>query len=343
MSCMDALVSFPSAPRVMIVSDILPRLEEGALLVQASGYAAVVARSVAAALRFSSIVPRPVLVLADMAGTASSIHVLEALRALAWMRETPLIAVAGRSPDDGFGSVQWTERPTTIQAFELLLQRWVRLPGGRSASMLRTWAEDGPVAGLGEIHGLAVGQGMAMMRNDPDKYVRLLKIFVETCECQIENLFAWSSANDAKKLEAAAHSLRGSAGVAGARTISGLADALLRHVRSDSGGGTEEASRLGFQLADELAYLVADIRRVVSEAHGGEPNGEQCDARVLELLALLLAQGDMRALSLAREERGALERRLGDAATALMKCIEDFDFEGAASVLSVPMGRRGAG
>ncbi len=142
-----------------------------------------------------------------------------------------------------------------------------------------------------------------------------------------------TNAIQAKRL---AHTLKGATGTIGAKALERLAwelDAALAH---DRPAPEIEASIASFEQA-QLAFTSA-VRQVPAAPSNTATAPDMAIDLTrlgahLDRLAALLAEGDASAIALAREHATELHAGLGEAAEALQRQIESFDFEPALDML----------
>ena len=195
---------------------------------------------------------------------------------------------------------------------------------------------------LAAIPGLDLNHGRAMMRGNMAKYTRLLVLFADGNHQQADQISGMLAAGELAAIESIAHSLKGSAGMLGARNVSEAAGAVLSALHGDAGNG--EISELCAVLTEALSGLIDGIRQAtvgLAEVAGAEVDATRF-AEVLTRLENLLEQGDMAATDLAKDEAGLLRAALGQAARSLLARIEAFDYENAAAELKALKSRRSA-
>lgn len=90
----------------------------------------------------------------------------------------------------------------------------------------------------------------ALLESDPALWQDLHELFERSCRTQLEKCRTAIGNSDVEMLEAAAHTLKGSLGVVGAREASTLASNILDHARRGTLHGVEP-------MVDELGSLVS--------------------------------------------------------------------------------------
>jgi HPt (histidine-containing phosphotransfer) domain-containing protein len=162
-------------------------------------------------------------------------------------------------------------------------------------------------------------------------------------------MFADRHGGDVKRMEALvlsgnraearalAHGLKGVAATLGANRVSALAARLEAALQQ--GATNPEWSELVAQCDRETEQLVVAIRALPEETPITMTDAEAVDlerlAAVLTDLESLLATGNIRASSLARDSEDLLRPYLGSHHGDFFHCIGVFDYENALSILQM--------
>ena len=126
---------------------------------------------------------------------------------------------------------------------------------------------------LQSIHGLNFANGLTAVRGNVAKYVILLNLFAKSYQKysgQIQDLLI---SRKTPSLESIAYSLRGSAGMVGAQSVSTAANSVLSALRD---GHMAEAEQHGGILANELSKLINSIQFAIADL--GDPGEVSCNS-----------------------------------------------------------------
>ena len=115
----------------------------------------------------------------------------------------------------------------------------------------------GAAAALPSIPGLDVARGQQLVKGDPEKYRRLLDIFVSTHADTLQRLRARLDRADLQEAQQLSHALKGAAGVIGAGRIAALAGEIEAASRR---GEAADCARLALLCEEEMVQLVGHVR-----------------------------------------------------------------------------------
>lgn len=220
-------------------------------------------------------------------------------------------------------------KPIDIDAMFLTLARWLS-PGSSLGESAAQSAD-----GFGELPGIDRGAGLAATHNNPELYRKLLQRFLAGQRDFARDFRAALAAGDRERACRAAHTLKGSAGTIGARSLQALA-AQLETACSD--GDTLPAALVEAALDPlerELATVLDGIARMPVDppANVTPMSAAEIDA-ALQRLRALVAGNDTRAVALMAQLRPHLVT--GDGTPdwpAVALAIEDYRFEDATRLL----------
>jgi two-component system, sensor histidine kinase and response regulator len=176
--------------------------------------------------------------------------------------------------------------------------------------------------------------------HNPDFIPRLLRAVLESNQDQAERLREAANQGDRDRLVFIAHRLKGTAGNLFAKSLHALAAETEQRARALD----IAAPRLGFELADALDRLLAEIgasrwMRDPTETTGGDTPTEASPidraeiGAILDRLATLLDMDDTEANQLYARHQDLLHRVLGEPAERLGTEIKGFDYPAARETL----------
>jgi signal transduction histidine kinase/CheY-like chemotaxis protein len=116
---------------------------------------------------------------------------------------------------------------------------------------------------LADIPGVDSVRGLALMRGNLPKYLRLLTLFVDSHAPNVTHLGALLAAGERTSMAELAHTLKGAAGAIGATRVSETAAALVTALRAHAGNEAIEAHCTA--LIAELNSLIEAVRSVARE------------------------------------------------------------------------------
>ncbi|MBK7766948.1 MAG: PAS domain S-box protein [Sulfuritalea sp.] len=343
--------------RILLVEDNAVNREVALELIHAAGINADTAADGREAVAMASATAYDLILMDMQMPRMNGPDATRAIRALPGGAAVPILAMTANAMDEDrracldAGMNDFVSKPVDPPQFYAMLLRW--LPPTPVESLLTAVAPEAAGAPsvddaellrrLAGIAGLDVDYGLLLTRGNVKKYARLLVMFVVGHEQYAAQILAMLAAGDLAAIRSIAHSVKGSAGMVGARDVSGSASPVLSAL--DSGAGPGEVGPLCSVLAEKLSGLVDKIRQATAEIEASAaieasarivaPASARADspraAAVLARLADLLDEGNMEANFLARNEAGLLHAALGKSATSLLARIEAFDHENAAT------------
>jgi HPt (histidine-containing phosphotransfer) domain-containing protein len=111
------------------------------------------------------------------------------------------------------------------------------------------------------VPGLDVDHGLAMSRDNFERYTRLLNMFIDTHTPDLARMMDSIEANDLGAIEKMAHDLKSSAGNIGATAVSTAAATLLATLRGNATGSA--LNKACNRLTTELAQLIEQVQGVL--------------------------------------------------------------------------------
>ena len=190
---------------------------------------------------------------------------------------------------------------------------------------------------LAGVPGINVKRGLASLRGNGEKYLELLRHFVES---HLDDMASLAANLDEGNYDGAlhlAHTLKGTAAVLGADRLAAIAGKLegIFRTRGENGVHDDTIRTEMDSIRHELKILA------VALPHSAEPPpveamlplNEEALRSVLQELDALLAQNDTGAIALFEEHASSLRLALGPPAEELGRQIKRFSFEAALVML----------
>ena len=185
---------------------------------------------------------------------------------------------------------------------------------------------------------VAIDDGIDRVMGDRDLYMRMLRRFRKDYSGGDAPIRAALAAGDRALAHRMSHTLKGAAGMIGARTLHQQACALETALRTASGAETAQLDGLAPVLAQAIAvldHLLDDTPAppVLAYARGAA----SADPALLANLLDLLMSGDGAAVDLLEESEASLRMILGDAQfEEVAAAANEFDYERALGALHRP-------
>lgn len=333
-----------SGQRLLLAEDNASNRELALALIKASGLTADTAKNGQEAVAKAAESSYKLILMDVQMPIMNGLDASRAIRALPGCKAIPILAMTASSFDEAMpacleaGMNDLIAKPVTPTDFYASLLKWlpsaIKQPRSSpiaSESLIST--DDAHWQQLARIPGLELSSGLATMRGDIAKYIRVLELFAADCRQQAGELSAMLARTDFSAIEPIACSLRGRAAMLGAQKISAAADTIVSACR----GSTEKDAigALCAALSKELSLTAASIYLAITETVADDTT--EADPRqlagVLEQLESLLEQGNIRANYLAGEEAEILQSAFGNSFRSFLVHIEAFDHESALAEL----------
>jgi CheY-like chemotaxis protein len=208
-----------------------------------------------------------------------------AIRTLPGHSTTPILALTANTFEENrracneAGMNDFLAKPVDPGALYTALIKWLPpIEGNSLGTLLPTpKAATTPIAAVAQptrdpaewrkriasIPGLDVERGLALVRDNPTKLVRMLVLFADSHAEDAAQISAALALHDSVSLKTFAHTLKGSAGTLGATRVTEAAMALHAAIGNDEGPVGIETH--GTALVAELTSLIEFIRSELKE------------------------------------------------------------------------------
>ena len=192
------------------------------------------------------------------------------------------------------------------------------------------------LARLEGLPGLNVSRGLSALHCNAEKYLGLLRRFVESHIEDMTRLEQSLSENDYVSAQRLVHTLKGTGATLGADALAEAAEALLGCLRSDTcqSLSVQDVRHEMDDIRGELMAL-ADVLPPLSIEASQEADlpDEETVKSIFNELDTLLAQSDTNAITFFEENSSVLRTTLGVSCNELGRQIKAFSFEAARETL----------
>jgi len=332
--------------RVLLVEDNEMNQELAVELLSRAGIEIVIAGNGQAALdlladdaRFDGILMDCQMPLMDGYEATRAIRARPAISALPIIAMTANAMAGDREKAIAAGMNDHIAKPLIVDEMFATMTRWISPSQPARTSKIAVSDASGEIADLPPLPGIDVQAGLKVTMNDRRFYRNLLLTFRDNQSGFIETFRAARQGTDASAPMRLAHTLKGSSGTVGAKSLQAAAAALEN--ACEHGAAAEEIEKLLIK-AEEALTPVMDGLAQLTAAPAASCTAPTLDAEAIEALctqlADLLAYGDSTAADLVNDNDAALAAALGAGYAQIRSAINGFDFETALSLLASARG-----
>ena len=249
---------------------------------------------------------------------------------LAIIAMTANVMAGDRERSDAAGMNDHIGKPLDVEQMFITMARWITPAGLQEPKVSQQPETEQPVLSFAGLTSIDTEKGLAISRNKPELYQRLLIRFHTGLGQFMDEFRVAQEADDPDAPTREAHTLKGSAGTVGAMGIQGVAaelEVLCRRNADD-----EMIEPVLRRLSKEMEPVVAELAGfpAVPSAPVNNLESTQITAMVEQLKALL-AEDDPQALTLAEELEPFMPKQQ---MRKIKIALEGFDFETALEVLN---------
>ena len=352
MESMAGAVAFGAAPagdldhelrrrrgaHVLLVEDNAINQEVATLLLDAAGMRVSVAGNGREAVDLAAGTRYDLVLMDVQMPVMNGLEATRLIRGLPGWRSVPILALTANAfEEDGRASLQagmndHVAKPVEPSVLYEHLVRWLPVREQADDGGARP---DGASAGalpeeLMAVDGLDTDAGLRTLMGAADRYLVLLRRFVDGHAGDGHELVALAGRGDVEAVRQKAHTVKGVAGTLGALRLQAAAAELETAARRHEDAGT--LRRRAGAVAGELDGLVSALRAVLpvtAPVAGSGAVDWLLIADVLARLEPLVASGNTAANQLYEEEAEVLTAACGEDACTLGRQLGDFDYDEA--------------
>lgn len=189
---------------------------------------------------------------------------------------------------------------------------------------------------LTHMHGLDVDRGLRSVNADPDRYLRLLRLFAENHRDDISRLSRLLAAGDRQGAHHIAHAIKGVSATLGLTRVGAAAadmESLLRRADGAEIALTPHLDELARAMETLIPLFVENVPAACVPPPIPDPD-PAAGADLLRELMRLTTGSNTLAIELAHAQTAVLSSLLGGDAARFIGLLECFEFEQAAELLA---------
>ncbi|HNQ03624.1 MAG TPA: PAS domain S-box protein [Thiobacillaceae bacterium] len=274
------------------------------------------------------------------------------LRAQPGLERLPILAMTANAFEEDrmacaeAGMNDFVSKPVEPESLYATLLKWLPAgqppadAGGDPAAPVRT---AGPplsapdlLRRLTHMHGLDVDRGLRSVNADPDRYLRLLRLFAENHRDDISRLSRLLAAGDRQGAHHIAHAIKGVSATLGLTRVGAAAadmESLLRRADGAEIALTPHLDELARAMETLIPLFVENVPAACVPPPIPDPD-PAAGADLLRELMRLTTGSNTLAIELAHAQTAVLSSLLGGDAARFIGLLECFEFEQAAELLA---------
>ncbi len=328
--------------RILLAEDNPINTEVVSQIIHAAGLDIIAARNGRDALEMASQDSFDLILMDMQIPVMDGVEATQAIRCLPAHAHTPILALTANAfaedrhacLEAGMNDV--LTKPVEPATLYEALARW--LPPGSGAPVVVV-APPAPSSTATELDalrrnpGVDVERGLLFLGGKADKYLKLLKHFVQTHNDDMTALTARIAAGDRVTAQRIAHSLKGAAGTLGLIALAEVSTRLDTCLKQEQ-ALTEHRDALR-RMSEEFAVAWTSLLSAMPAAPADAPvwTDPEVMQSTLAMLDTLLDQNDIAALAHFDKHSAPLRAELGHDFALLERQIKQFDFDLALATL----------
>jgi len=328
--------------RILLAEDNPINTEVVSQIIHAAGLDIIAARNGRDALEMASQDSFDLILMDMQMPVMDGVEATQAIRCLPAHAHTPILALTANAfaedrhacLEAGMNDV--LTKPVEPATLYEALARW--LPPGSGAPVVVV-APPAPSSTATELDalrrnpGVDVERGLLFLGGKADKYLKLLKHFVQTHNDDMTALTARIAAGDRVTAQRIAHSLKGAAGTLGLIALAEVSTRLDTCLKQEQ-ALTEHRDALR-RMSEEFAVAWTSLLTAMPAAPVDAPvwTDPEVMQSTLAMLDTLLDQNDIAALAHFDKYNAPLRAALGHDFAVLERQIKQFDFDLALTIL----------